>query len=277
MAYAAACMLARMTSPRRGEKGVVHEHMARCRDALPITPDAGWRAYMDHATANSLNTYMYRQMDRGWLGDFIQVRGEEHLRPAFAKGKGVLVLSAHQHSLMLLGVTIGLLNYPIHAILMDPAVSVPDFLKDYAQRAIEDSSAHYNGGGYIFVDYQKTFVRPVFRALQGGRVVVSANDFPRSLAPKRRLTMPFLGQRISCPTGSVEIALQCGAPIVPAFIRRMPDGGFLVEFHPEIESLDVTEIMKRYAGYLAATVAADPGGWEGWKWADLFDLGKEAS
>lgn len=272
LAYAAAGLWARRASPRQNEASLVMEHLEKCRNVLAAQPGDVWRAYLEHAGANSLNTYLYGSMNQGWLGRVVKTTGVEHLRDAYARGNGVLVLSAHQHSLMLMGVTIGLLQYPIHAILMDPAVSVPEFLMPYANRAIGDSSSHYNGGGYIFVDYRRSFVRPVYRALQAGRVVVSANDFPASLAPKRRMVIPFLGQQISCPLGSVEIAKQCGATILCAFIRREANGRFVVEFHPIIESERVADVMLQYGAYLEAAVAADPGGWEGWKWAGLFDV-----
>ena len=112
-------------------------------------------------------------------------------------------------------------------------------------------------------------------APQAGRVVVSANDFPASLAPKRRHIVPFLGQRISCPSGSVEIARQCGAAILSAFIRR-DGGGFTVTLNPIVEDGGVEAVMARYGAELEAAVAADPGGWEGWKWADLFDAEEQA-
>ncbi len=180
------------------------------------------------------------------------------------------MLTAHQHSLMMLAVSIGLLRFPTHAILMNPKLTVPSFLEEYAERAVRDSSAHYNGGGYLFVDYGSAFVRPVYRALQAGCVVVSANDFPADLAPKRRQLIPFLGQKISCPTGSVEVAIQTSSAIVPGFIRR-ENGHFIVEFHPEICG-DTKNIMSVYGSLLEATVRADPGGWEGWKWPNVFDV-----
>ena len=118
--------------------------------------------------------------------------------------------------------------------------------------------------------FNGAFVRPVYRALQAGRVVLSANDFPASLAPKRRQILPFLGRTISCPTGSVEIAIQSRAAIVPGFIRR-EQGCLVLEFYPELRG-DTQSIMCAYGKLLEATVRADPGGWEGWKWSDLFDV-----
>lgn len=270
LAYAAAHAWTRMASPRRAERALVKAQMLSCATALSIDSDQGWRDYLWHAAANTLNTYLYSAMNRDWLGRVIEVRGLTHLRAAYERGAGVLVLSGHQHELMLLSVALGLLELPTHAILMNPKLTVPDFLEAYAERAVRDSSTHYNGGDYFFVDYSGAFVRPVYRALQAGRVVLSANDFPASLAPKRRQIVPFLGRTISCPTGSVEIAIQSGAAVVPGFIRREA-GRLLAEFYPELHG-DTQSIMCAYGKLLEATVRADPGGWEGWKWSDVFDV-----
>ena len=68
----------------------------------------------------------------------------------------------------------------------------------------------------------------------------------------------------------MEIAQQCGAAIVPSFVRR-EQGHLVVEFYPELHG-DTVSIMCAYGGLLEATVRADPGGWEGWKWSDVFDV-----
>ena len=270
LSYAAAYAWARATSPRRTERKLVQQQMRSCESALSKSVDKCWNDYLWHSAANTLNTYLYASMNQDWLGRVIEVRGLAHLRTAYKRNAGVLVLSAHQHSLMLLSVTLGLLELPTHAILMNPKLTVPDFLEPYAERAVRDSSAHYNGGSYFFVDYSEAFVRPVYRALKAGRVVLSANDFPASLAPKRRQVLPFLGRQISCPTGSVEIALQSHASIVPGFIW-CDKGRLVVEFHPELRG-DTHSIMCAYGRLLEDTVSADPGGWEGWKWGDVFNV-----
>jgi lauroyl/myristoyl acyltransferase len=268
--YAAAYAWTTLASPRIFEKTLVQSQMQSCAPHLSKEVATAWRDYLWHASANTLNTYLYPAMISAWLGSVYEVRGAENLRTAQHKGSGVLVLSAHQHSLMLIAVAIGLLQLPVHAILMNPRLTAPDFLEVYAEQALRGSTAHFNGGEYIFVDYGGAFVRPVYRAFQAGSVVLSANDFPASLAPKRRQVLPFLGRKISCPTGSVEIAIQSAAAIVPCFVRR-ERGRLLIEFYPGLHG-NTQQIMVEYGQLLEATVRADPGGWEGWKWPDVFDV-----
>lgn len=266
--YAAAYALTKVLSPRRTEVELVKAQMLSCANDLTKGVEESWQDYLWHASANTLNTYLYRTMNSGWLGSAIEVRGTSYLHDAFERRRGVLVLSGHQHSLMLLAVALGLLKLPTHPILMNPQLTVPPFLERYATRAVQDSSFHFNGGKYIFVDYEGAFVRPVYRAFVDGHVVLSANDFPASLAPKRRQILPFLGQHISCPTGSIEIANSCRAAVIPGFARRGPHG-LVIEFHQELSG-STEEMVRAYGGILEETVRADPGGWEGWKWPDVF-------
>lgn len=266
--YKAAYALTRALSPRREEVSLVKSQMLSCANSLSKGVEECWQDYLWHASTNTLNTYLYRDMHPGWLGSVIEVRGASHLHDAIERRRGVLVLSGHQHSLMQVAVTLGLMKLRTHPILMDPQLTVPEYLEDYATRAVRDSSLHFNGGNYIFVDYGGAFVRPVYRTLSDGQVVLSANDFPASLAPKRRLVMPFLGRYISCPTGSVEIANSCSAAVVPGFVKRGKHG-LAIEFHKELSG-STEDMMRAYAGILEETVRADPGGWEGWKWPDVF-------
>ena len=158
---------------------------------------------------------------------------------------------------------------------MDPSLTVPNELVKYMERMIEDSEQHFNGGHYILVDYQNRFVRRIYRALEEGEVVLSANDFPNDLAPKRRISLPFLNQTVSIPYGSIKIAVEQGALITSAFMRWHGKDRFSVEFSP-IEAGSVEEVCAVYTDRLQQTVMRDPGGWEGWKWPALFDTETES-
>ncbi len=269
LAYTFGHFWTKLFSPRLTEMQQVMDKMNGSERYLPFTKTRAWADYLWHASANTLNTYMYSAMDKRWLGSNVRIIGQEHIQTASESGAGTLILTAHQHSMMMLAVTAGLFGKQMHPILMNPELTVPDFLTDYADKAVQTSSAHYNGGSYILVDYHSTYVRPVYRALQSGGVVLSANDFPESLAPKRRKILPFLGRKISCPTGSVEIAMQCHARIVPAFIYKT-DGVLVAHFYPPLSGT-LDEIMLSYAGLLEQCVQKDPGAWEGWKWPDIFE------
>jgi lauroyl/myristoyl acyltransferase len=270
LAYRIAARWGRWFSPRKGELGLVRERLALCFPGNQALVEVACRYYLENAAINALNSYFYRQMSPGWLVRRIRVVDDQHLHTAIAEGKGVLVLAAHQHHLVMLGVVLGLMGLRVNPILLDPKLTVPPYLEDYMGRAIRDSESHYHGGQYLMVDLSSNYVRKLYRLFDAGEIVVSANDFPRDLAPKRRLSFPFLGQQLSCAAGSVEVALSRGATIVSAFIFWQGADRFELRFAPIETEAGVAGVMAQYASQLEAAVVRDPAGWEGWKWGQLF-------
>ena len=88
------------------------------------------------------------------------------------------------------------------------------------------------------------------------------------------MDLPFLGTTLSCPTGTVKLAVKKNIPVVAAYlnwdgderfklvIRKISDGG---------EGMPVNTAMSCYLEVLTTMIEEDPGLWEGWKW-----LGKPA-
>lgn len=270
LAYRLAVPWGRWFSPRKGELALVRERLALCFPNDRGRVETACRSYLDNAAINTLNTYFYSRMSPRWLGRNIRVIDESHLRAAVADGKGVLVLTAHSHHLVMLGVALGLLGLRVNPILLDPKLTVPPYLEEYMGRAVSDSESHYHGGRYVLVDLARGYVRRLYRLFDAGEIVVSANDFPRDLAPKRRLSLPFLGQQISCPLGSVELALARDAAVVSAFIAWQGADRFELRFAAIDTAGGSAGVMAQYAQHLEAAVRRDPGGWEGWKWGQLF-------
>lgn len=270
LAYHFVALLGQVYSPRRNELTIVRERLEQCLPSQPQVVEEGCKSYLRNISVNTLNTYLYSTMTPKWIGRRIKVVNEECLKAAVESGKGVLILTAHQHHLVLLGVTLGLMGYCIHPILMDPEKTVPPFLKEYVDQMIGASEAHYHGGKYLLIDFNRSYVRRLYRLFESGQIVVSANDFPRDLAPKRRVSEPFLGKMISCPYGSLEVALSRNAVVITAFIHWLEND----QFELRIDSLDtsggVAMTMAQYVRQLEKSVSRNPGGWEGWKWGELF-------
>ncbi len=275
LAYRLAASLTCRFSPREEEMTQVIQRFAQCAPAINEDNTETWaQSYRENVGVATLNTYLFRKMSPDWIGQRIVVTGEEHLRTALSAGRGVLVLTAHQHHLVFLAITLGLLGLKISPVLMDPSLTVPDHLIKYMKRMIEDSERHFNGGRYILVDFQNRSVRQFYRVLAAGEVALSANDFPNDLAPKRRISLPFLNQSLSIPFGSIKIAVEQGALITSAFMHWHDRDRFSVEFSP-IDATSVDDICDIYAKRLQQTVIKDPGGWEGWKWSALFNTDSE--
>ena len=250
---------------------LVQDRLNACAPGISCSGNpALWAmAYRKNMGVAALNTYLFREMSPDWLGRRIKVSGEAHLQAALSKKTGLLILTAHQHHLVFLGVAISLLGPKTNPILLDPSLTVPAFLEPYMDRMLGDSERLFNGGRYLIVDLQNQFVRHIYRLFEAGETIISANDFPNDLAPKRRIDLPFLNQHISIPFGSIKIAVEHGAQIVSAFIHWRGGDQFELIFKP-IEAASVSDISAAYTRHLEQAVTTDPGGWEGWKWGALF-------
>lgn len=269
LSYRLACYAADFISPRHLEDDILNSHFRQC--GLNTAESSKiLKLYHRYAAVNYLNTFLYRKMDRHWLGRYISFDGLHHLqRPS---DQGILVLTAHQHCLMMLGVAFGLNGNRTYPVLMDPDETVPDELKPYFDKAIADSQHHYNGGEYILVRFGPSYTRNIYRIFEQGDMLISANDFPKNIAPKRRINIPFYNQSISCPTGTIEIALKSGAKIVTAFISGGINEPFNIKIRPiSDDEPSLKSIMNQYGIYLNNVVQSDTGSWEGWKWHELFD------
>ncbi len=242
--------------------------MTRCDLGHELDPVATWLRYLDNVGVNTLNTSRYRHLSPAVLGRTVMIRGKELLERALAKERGVLLLTAHQHCLILFNACIGLLGHPVDVILRDPAATTPDFLTGHMDQTLADSARHFNGGQYLQVDYRHRSIRSLLRALEQGHILISANDLPGHLAGKRRMTVPFLGHSLSLVTGSVELALQRHVPILAGFIRWEKNNRFTIDLQ-EVPVQDLAGVMACYGHLLEQAVQKDPGGWEGWNWQGL--------
>jgi len=272
LSYTMASRCGRYLSPRSLERTVVYSYLRNCFNS-EIAIKRSWESYLQNSGVNLLNANMYSRMNPQWIGKNISVNGHEHLQDAYKSGNGVLLLTGHQHHLILLCVIIGLLGYKIDGILLDPRQITPDFMKDFMDRLLVESRAHFHGGEYLLINLRGAYPRSVFRSLEAGHVVVSANDYPPSLVPgktKRRTIIPFLGQEISCPIGSIEIARKTKSRIVAAFVQWLGGPNFELTISPLDASQNSAHIISQYGTCLEAAVRKDPGGWEGWKWPGLF-------
>jgi len=269
--YKLACLLSDLYSPRHSEDNTVLNNIKNSKiDLRGDSLNTIFKKYHHHIAINYLNTFLYKKLKPNWVSNNISFDGLEHLQRD--NKQGILVLTAHQHSLMMLGVAFGLIGNKIHPVLLDPAETVPDSLKAYFKTAIKDSAVHYNNGNYILVRMAPSYTRSIYHTFNQGNMIISANDFPKNIAPKRRIDIPFFEQHISCPTGTIEIALKTQSKIVTAFISKGINTPFHISIKPiSLKEKNLNDIVQQYGSHLQQAIETDIGAWEGWKWDNLFN------
>lgn len=191
----------------------------------------------------------------------VQVIGKEHLDAAYAKGKGVVLLTAHIGAFEILGTFIGL-NYK--------SIMVGTKLKDPRLDALIVKSRSKGGSKYV---HRGENTLQLMRSLKEGRVMIILID--QDTKVKSRF-IEFMGVPAATPVGATMIALKSGADIVPVIVQMDKDDNQTITCMPALEVIrtgdpeqDLLENTKRMNQAVDYFIRRDPSQWvwihERWK------------
>jgi KDO2-lipid IV(A) lauroyltransferase len=184
------------------------------------------------------------------------MEGEEHLKCALAKGKGVIALSAHLGAFTLIGARLAAGGYSFSVVVKHP----PD---DRFARVINDLRAQI-GVSTISARPRQEAVKGILRALRrNGIVLVIADEFKSG-----GVDTSFMGQKAAAPRGPASLALRTGAATVPIFAPRKPDGSVVLRIGPEMELVrhndvetNVAETTKLFTHCIEEAIFRYPDQW----------------
>lgn len=172
-----------------------------------------------------------------------EIAGREHLEAAHARGKGVILLTAHLGCWELGGVFLRHLGMPLSVVY------VPDAFADV--EAARQILRKVSGVDEIPIRPQDTLASlPVLRALRDNRVVAMQGDRDFN---DRGEVFEFFGAPAPFPTGPFHLARMTGAALVPCFIAYSSDKKFSLALEPMItveasarREADVRSAMARW-------------------------------
>lgn len=149
------------------------------------------------------------------------VTGMEHLQAAFAKNKGVLLLTLHLGNGDLALALLSRLELPINLIS-----------KQFKTRWLNDlwfgmRAKH----GTRFIPHEKSSFE-ILRALKKNRAVVFVLD--QFMGPPIGVRTTFFGKETGTAAGLALMAARTGAPVVPCYTFRREDGLTEIVFEPEL-------------------------------------------
>lgn len=150
----------------------------------------------------------------------VRVEGREHVQAAAAHGRGVLILTAHFGNWELLAATHGLAGFGL-SVVVRPLDN--PYLEALIARARERSG--------LRAISKRDAVQGVRAALARGECIGILLDQD---AGRDGVFVPFLGHPASTSRALAVLAIKTRAPVVPAFIHRLPDGGHELVLDPEI-------------------------------------------
>lgn len=203
----------------------------------------------------------------GWsrekiAGQPARVEGWENVEKALARGKGVLVVTAHLGNWELLGAFMSSRHETsgVAQQLYDPRFDaiLTRFRMDKLGAAIIKRGMALRG---------------ILEALKDNRLILALLDQDTG---QDGVFVPFFGKLAWTQSGVARIAQKTGAALVPAFLVRGADGRFEVHAEKEIEvphsgdkEKDVVEATRRITEVIEKYVRAYPDQWvwmhERWK------------
>lgn len=175
-----------------------------------------WR----HFGRITFDALAFPQLSKEAAGSLVRFEGLEHLRAAYAKGRGVLLFSGHFGHWELAAIMHGYLGFPL-ALVTRP-------LDNRRLEALLERLRTRSGN---IVVHKRRAVREIMKALGRGIGVAIVIDQD---ARGDGIFVPFFGRPASTTPTLGLVALRTGAAVVPVFSFPEPDGCWRVVYDPEV-------------------------------------------
>lgn len=232
LAALARCLPERTEAERRNIANGVYRHLGTMAVECLGFPDQPREVFQQHV-------------------DFV---GEEHATAALAQGRGMLVLMGHIGNWELLGLAVAGRWAPISVIVRTQRN--PEF--DAYWRSSREKM------GLRPLPAQHSY-REALRALKQGEMVAVTLD--QNMRRRRGIFVDFFGEQASTTPGLAYLAAQSGAPVVPLYIIRQPDGRHVVHALPALppppdrEEATIQAATQTYTKILETIIRQHPDQW----------------
>jgi Kdo2-lipid IVA lauroyltransferase/acyltransferase len=198
--------------------------LARC---FPEKTKRERRAIYDemcrHQATNLVELMRFAGGREAELGGLLEAHGEEIVKAALSRGKGVLILIAHFGNYDLMGLYASkLFGYPLTVITKT--------LKNAKLNALWWEMRRKAGVNEIAA---RNAYRACVRSLRNNELVGFMLDQNRP--HPQGVYVDFFGKLASTTPGLAFISAQTEAPVVPVFMRRTPEGRHVLEARPILE------------------------------------------
>jgi KDO2-lipid IV(A) lauroyltransferase len=183
----------------------------------------------------------------------VSIEGLSHFEAADAQGRGMLLLTAHYGNWELLAASHALARFPL-SVVMRPLDSP----------AFEPILERFRLRSGVELITKRRALTDIVEALRRRRMVGILLD--QNASRREGVFVPFFGVPASTSKGMALIALRTGAPVLPVYIRRRPDGRHVVHAGapvPVPSDGDVVAFTRAFNEAIEAAIRRAP---EQWFW-----------
>lgn len=203
-----------------------------------------------HETAYSLN------ISQDELRSTVAIEGEEHLKKALERKKGVVALSAHIGNFTLIGAYLAAKGYPYNVIIKQP--------RDERFARLMDRYRLKVGIKTISARPRRLAAQRILKVLRANEVVLIIADELKSTGAE----VEFFGRLFPFPRGPITLAMRSGAAIIPMFMTRDLENHLTLQIAPEMNlqqtgnlQEDVTANVALFSQHLESIVRRYPDQW----------------
>ncbi len=181
--------------------------------------------------------------------------GEENLKAALAEGKGVIMLTLHLGNGDLAVAELSRVGYPMHLISKEFTTK---WLNDLWFGMRERLGTRFIGARRSSFD--------ILKALKKNEIVIFVLD--QFMGPPLGVRTQFFGKETGTAMGCAIMAERTGAPVVPTYTYRRPDGSPVIVFEKAIPYLDngpreenIATMTQKYTDKIESIVRLHPDQW----------------
>ncbi|MHB8909206.1 MAG: lysophospholipid acyltransferase family protein [Syntrophales bacterium] len=189
------------------------------------------------------------------IGKFVEVEGLEHGLRALEKGRGVLFFTGHFGNWELSATAAALLIKPAAVIYR----KLDNALLEHLVLRVRSAA------GNILIPKEHA-MRTLIRSLKRNEIVGILID--QNVAWYEGVFVDFFGRPACTTNGLALLALHTGAPVLPGYMVRLPDGRYRLVVGPEIELIrtgdrdaDVLANTRRFTKVIEEVVRRYPDQW----------------
>jgi len=222
------------------------------------------RNVMKNLAQNWFELLLFGGPAKAAVASCISIEGEENLKRALSRGRGVIAVSAHLGNYPILAQQFTMRGYDFMMVIRNP--------KNRVISAVYTKGREFIGLASIFTRPEKTFFRQALRVLKNNGVLCLIAD-----ENKRHggIFVDFFGHPASTAPGPAALALRTGAPVVPLFLARTQGTAQKIIIEPELDrpatdnpDRAAADITARFTAIIEKHIRRDPAQWvwTNWRW-----------
>ena len=158
------------------------------------------------------------------LAQVDHVQGHEHFEAARAMQRGAILATAHMGSFEVGIAAARDLEPRLHVVFQRDPFEAFDTIRHRLHERLDVQEARVEGGWPVWMQLRNALEADEVALMQADRVMPGQHGMP----------VPFCGGHIDLPLGPIKLAALTGAPIVPVFAPRLPNGRVKLIIEPAI-------------------------------------------